>query len=258
MQEFIELAKGLADEAGEIIRKYYRQPIDIECKEDESPVTIADRAVEKRLRGMIENLRPDDGILGEEFGVKDSKNGLTWVLDPIDGTKAFMTGRPTFGTLIALCEEGEPILGVIDQPIIQDRWIGARGMETTHNGTVVKVRECPTLGEAVASSTTPMMFVGEENSLGEDFVFRFGRACQHSLWGGDCISYGLLANGYLDLVVEANMQLYDFLAHVPIVEGAGGKMCDFAGEPLNMNSGDTVVAMGDARMWEDVRTLLKK
>ena len=123
MQEFKAFANMLADEAGKIIHQYYRTPFDVERKGDDSPVTIADRAVEEALRGMIEAKRPDDGIIGEEFGVKESQNGLNWVLDPIDGTKPFTIGRPTFGTLIALCEEEKPVLGLIDQPIIKDRCI---------------------------------------------------------------------------------------------------------------------------------------
>jgi len=256
MQEFIELAKRLADESGEIIRQYYRRNFDIETKADETPVTIADRKVEERLREMIEGQRYRDGILGEEFGEKDSESGITWVLDPIDGTKAFMTGRPTFGTLIAACEGGVPFLGVIDQPITGDRWIGARYQETTHNGEVVKARSCPSLSKAVGASTSPTMFAGQETARGRDFPFDFDDACKQTIWGGDCVSYGHLASGYLDIVVEAHMQLYDFLAHVPIVEGAGGKICDFEGKPLTMASGDSVVAMGDERLWGDIAKLL--
>ena len=124
MQEFTEIANRLADEAGEIVRRHFRQPFDVETKSDDSPVTIADRGVEKRMREIIEEERPQDGILGEEFGEKPSESGLTWVLDPIDGTKSFVIGRPTFGTLIALCEDGIPKLGVIDQAILKERWVG--------------------------------------------------------------------------------------------------------------------------------------
>ena len=124
MQEFVTLANRLADEAGKIVKDYFRTPFEVEIKGDESPVTVADRAVEKRMRDILEKQRPDDGIYGEEYGIKDSKSGYTWVLDPIDGTKSFVIGRPTFGTLIALCQDGVPILGVIDQPILGERWVG--------------------------------------------------------------------------------------------------------------------------------------
>lgn len=124
MNEFVTLAKRLADEAGKIVKRYYRQPFDVISKEDESPVTIADRKIEERMREILEDARPQDGIYGEEHGVKTGESGLTWVLDPIDGTKSFVIGRPTFGTLIALCEDSIPKLGVIDQPILGERWIG--------------------------------------------------------------------------------------------------------------------------------------
>src|SRR5262245_37233348 len=120
--EFSTLGGLLADKAGEIARQYFRQPFEVISKADESPVTIADRTIEQTLRDILEKKRPDDGIYGEEFGIKPSKNGLTWVIDPIDGTKSFVIGRPTFGTLIALCKDDVPVLGIIDQPISKERW----------------------------------------------------------------------------------------------------------------------------------------
>lgn len=249
MQEFTELAKGLADASGDIIRDYYRQPLDIESKSDETPVTIADRAVEKRLREMIEDARPEDGILGEEFGAKDSKSGLSWVIDPIDGTKAFMTGFPTFGTLIALCENGAPILGILDQPILRDRWIGARGEQTTLNGEAIRTRTCTDPKDAIARSTTPDMFAVEHYPLLQN-------SFKHMIWGGDCIGYGALASGFVDIVIEAEMQPYDYLAMVPIVEGAGGVISDFNGQPLTMHSGDTVIAAGDETCLRNMQAIL--
>ncbi len=253
MQEFTQLANTLADKAGQIVRRYYRAPFDVESKEDTSPVTIADREVEQVLREIIEKQRPEDGIIGEEFGTKESQNGLTWVLDPIDGTKPFITGRPTFGTLIALCEEDKPILGVIDQAIINDRWIGAKGQTTIHNGDEVKTRSCKNLQASIGSSTSPMMFKDQ----GFDFITNWREKCQFIVWGGDCITYGLLANGNLDVIIEAEMKIYDYLAHVAIVEGAGGKMCDWHGEPLTLQSDHHVIALGDASLWGEVSELLK-
>src|SRR5262245_14477992 len=138
MKEFVQLANRLADAGGDIIRSHFRQPFEVISKADESPVTVADRNVEARIREIIEKERPEDGIYGEEFGIKESKNGLTWVLDPIDGTKSFVIGRPTFGTLIALCENDVPKLGVIDQAIVKERWVGVSGEQTLFNGKAVK------------------------------------------------------------------------------------------------------------------------
>lgn len=249
MQEFTALANHLADEAGEIVRQYFRTPFDVETKSDDSPVTIADRAVEQRLREIIEKERPDDGIYGEEFGVKDSKNGLTWVLDPIDGTKSFMIGRPTFGTLIALCEDDKPVLGIIDQAISRERWVGADG-QTTLNGDVVKTRSCKTIKDARICSTTPAMF-SETGPVYEAF-----ETGNKMAWGGDCYMYGLIAAGFMDIAIEASLSPYDFAALVPVIEHAGGKICDWDGNSLTLKSEGQVVAMGDYALWDEVKALI--
>ena len=250
MQEFEALANRLADEARIIARTHFRQPFDVISKGDSSPVTVADRGIEQRLREIIEAARPEDGIFGEEFGIKESKNGLVWVLDPIDGTKSFVIGRPTFGTLIALCENDVPKLGVIDQPISGERWIGAGG-KTTLNGTPVKTRPCKNLKDACAASTTPAMFKG--NRVYE----KIEPATKMMAWGGDCYMYGLLASGHMDLCVEASLSPYDFAALVPVVEGAGGLICDWNGKPLTLKSDGKVFAVGDKNLKEDVIALLK-
>jgi len=251
MQEFVQLANRLADESGNIIRQYFRTPLDVERKSDDSPVTIADREVEQALREIIEKERPEDGIFGEEFGVKESQNGLTWVLDPIDGTKSFIIGRPTFGTLIALCESDTPVLGIIDQPILKERWTGIKNEQTTLNGDKIKTTPCSSLDKASIASTTPAMF----SDTGPVYE-KFETGCKIS-WGADCYAYGLLASGHCDMVIEANLSPYDFVALVPVVEGAGGKICDWDGHPLTLKSGDKVIALGDASLWDEVSKLLK-
>lgn len=248
MQDFIELATKMADEAGKIIRPYFRANVDVEAKKDESPVTIADKSVEERLRAIIEEHRPEDGIIGEEFGIKEGKNKYTWVLDPIDGTKSFVIGRPTFGTLIALCEDGVPILGIIDQPISKERWIGVKGQATTFNGQPVKTRPCIDLKEARIASTSPSMMPDQWPKLYDE--------CGMVVWGGDCYSYGLIASGFLNLVVEKGLNLYDFAAIPPIIEGAGGFMCDWNGESLTLNSDDAVVAGGDIALKDQILSTL--
>lgn len=252
MKNFLPLASRLADEAGKIIRRHFRKPFDVISKADESPVTIADRAVEERLCALIEKERPEDGILGEEFGSKKSQNGLTWVLDPIDGTKSFVIGRPTFGTLIALCEGDVPVLGVIDQPITKERWIGIKGKKATLNGKPVKTRRCKTLKNACAGSTTPAMFA----KTGPVYE-RIEKETKMLAWGGDCYMYGLLASGHMDLCVEASLSPYDFAALVPVVEGAGGFMSDWDGKPLTLKSDGKVIALGDAGLKKQVLDLLK-
>ena len=252
MQEFVEFANALADAGRDIARQYFRQPFEIISKADESPVTVADRGIEKAIRDIIERERPADSILGEEFGKKDGSSGLTWVIDPIDGTKSFVIGRPTFGTLIALCEGDAPVLGIIDQPIQRERWVGARGTPTTYNGKVVKTRPCPTLKDACAASTTPAMFA----KTGPVYE-KIEAATKMMAWGGDCYMYGLLASGHMDLCIEANLSPYDFAALVPVVEGAGGFIRDWSGNALTLKSEGRVIALGDTKLWGSVSGLLK-
>lgn len=244
MQDILLTAHTLADAAGEVIRGHFRTPFEIISKSDETPVTVADRAVEARLREMIEAAHPQDGILGEEYGEKPSQNGRTWVIDPIDGTKSFIIGRPTFGTLIALCEDDVPVMGVIDQPILKERWVGAKGMPTTFNGIPVKTRPCATLKEAVAACTSPRQI--------ETLWPRLYTNCKAMVWGGDCYSYGLIASGFLDLDIETGLGTYDYAALPPIIEGAGGLMCDWEGKPLTLSANGQTIALGDPALKDAV------
>lgn len=250
MQEFKDFANRLADEAGEIVRQYFRKPFEVISKDDESPVTIADRSIEKRLREIIEAERPEDGIFGEEFGIKDSQNGYTWVIDPIDGTKSFVIGRPTFGTLIALCKDDVPVLGIIDQAISQERWVGVAGATTTFNGEPVSTRDCPSLSQACAASTTPAMF--DAHGVYEPFDTAF----KMMAWGGDCYMYGLLASGLMDICIEDSLSPYDFAALVPVVKGAGGYITDWSGNALTIKSKGDIVAISDKNLWPGLEQLL--
>lgn len=240
----VTLAERLADASGPVIRQYFRTPVAVDDKADASPVTIADREAERAIRAIIEAERPDDGIYGEEFGTKNLDAEWVWVIDPIDGTKSFITGRPIFGTLIALLHRGRPVLGVIDQPIVNDRWLGVEGRPTLFNGQPARVRACAGgLAAATLGTTSPDLFPGSDL----DAFRRVAGAAKVSVYGGDCYSYGLLAAGYYDLVVESGLKLYDFAALVPVVTGAGGLMTDWDGQPLDANSSGRVVAAGDAR-----------
>lgn len=240
----IVLAERLADAAGAAVRPYFRQKFDIETKGDLSPVTAADRASEAAMRAIIEAERPDDGIIGEEYGRVREGARYVWVLDPIDGTRAFVAGRPLFGTLVALLDEGRPVLGVIDQPIIGDRWVGAERRPTLFNGQPASTRRCAAIAEARIGTTSPHAFCAETFAAFD----RLRSGVRDTLYGGDCHNYGLLASGHLDLVVEAGLQLYDFAALVPVIEGAGGRMTDWQGRSLGRDSDGRVVAAGDASL----------
>jgi inositol-phosphate phosphatase/L-galactose 1-phosphate phosphatase/histidinol-phosphatase len=248
----LAFANGLADTAGAILRRYFRRGVAVDDKADLSPVTVADREAEAALRAAIEREHPADGIFGEEHGALRLDARRVWVLDPIDGTKSFISGVPLFGTLIALVEDGEPVLGVIDQPISRERWLGARGHASTLNGAAIRARACPTLGAATLFATSPDMFVGADSGGFQ----RLKGAVKLARYGADCYAYGLLAAGFVDLVVESSLKPYDFLAAVPVIEGAGGRITDWEGRRLGLGSGGRVVACGDPGLAAGARALL--
>ena len=202
------------------------------------------------MRRIIEAEYPRDGIIGEEYGEKAGTTGRVWVLDPIDGTTSFIAGRPIFGTLVALMVEGWPVLGVIDQPIGRERWVGVTGKPTTFNGAPARTRRCATLDQALLATTSPHLY-GDDQAV--SFLALASKVARRRLiYGGDCYNYGLVASGHVDLVVEAGLKLHDFAALIPIVEGAGGTMCDWSGDPLNADSAGDVIALGDPSRLEDV------
>jgi inositol-phosphate phosphatase / L-galactose 1-phosphate phosphatase / histidinol-phosphatase len=251
--DYLAFAHELADRAGEVLRRYYRAPISVDYKVDESPVTIADREAEGVMRDLIRSRFPEHGIEGEEFPSEHGEAELVWNLDPIDGTKAFLVGRPTFGTLISLLRRGKPVLGIIDQPISHERWVGVLGEPSTCNGSAIRVRPCPDLEQAVLSTTSPQMFKAAE----EQAAFtRLAKAVKFPVYGGDCYAYGLLAMGFADLVVEADLDLHDFAALVPVVEGAGGVITDWQGQVLGRGSDGRVIAAGDRRVHAQALALL--
>ena len=241
--ELLTFAGRLAEASGPVIRRYFRTPVSVEDKADASPVTVADRESELALRALIEREFPDHGIVGEEHGASRPGASHQWIIDPTDGTKAFITGKPMFGTLVALLRDGEPILGLIDQPVSGERWLGAAGHVTTFNGKPARVRACPELAKAVVNSTHPDMF----RKPGADRFWQVASVSKLTLWGGDCYAYGLLAIGHIDLVIEYGLKLYDFAALVPVIRGAGGAMSDWKGKPLNGASQGDVIAAGDER-----------
>ena len=242
----------MADEAAAIVLSYFRQPIAVEDKQDASPVTVADRQAEAAMRLLIAQHVPHHGILGEEFGPERTDAEWVWIFDPIDGTKAFITGKPSFGTLIALLHRGEPVLGIIDQPVLRERWLGVKGRPTTLNGAVVKCRDCDDLGRAALYSTAPEMFKDGDLTAFQ----RVRTAVKLCRFGADCYAYGLLALGFVDLIVEASLQPYDYLAMVPVIEGAGGVITDWQGGKLGLGSSGKVVAAGARRAHEAALALL--
>jgi inositol-phosphate phosphatase/L-galactose 1-phosphate phosphatase/histidinol-phosphatase len=249
---FVAVAHRLADAAGAVIRPYFRTPIAIDDKADESPVTIADRQAESVMRDLVRETLPSHGIIGEEFGAHQPDAEWLWIFDPIDGTKAFITGKPSFGTLICLMHNGEPVLGVLDQPITGERWIGVIGQGTTLNGKPLKVRACDQVNKAALYSTDPSMFSGEEVAA----YNRLAEAVKLRRFGADCYAYGLLAAGFVDLVCEADLKLYDFAALIPIIREAGGVVTDWTGAAPSLATDGRILAAGDARCHQQALDLL--
>lgn len=247
----LALADTLADRARSIARSYFRRPLAVEHKPDRSPVTVADREIETELRRLIRAAFPAHGIRGEEFAA-EAGGEFTWVLDPIDGTKSFITGFPLFGSLIALLRAERPVLGVIEVPALGERWFGSEGAPTVFNGTPVRTSACNSIAQARLYTTTAEAFQGDDLRRYQAVAAR----AQLRRYGGDCYIYGLLASGHCDLVIEAAMQPHDFQALVPVVEGAGGRISDWNGRALDVNSDERVLAAATPALWEQALEVL--
>ncbi len=249
LDDILILAGRLADAARTEILPHFRTGIGHDDKDDASPVTVADRAAERAMRDLIEAARPNDGIFGEEFGVSNADAETIWILDPIDGTKPFITGKPVFGTLIGVIRDGRAIAGVLEAPATGDRWIGASGRASTFNGQSIQTRTGRTLDRAWLTATAHGMFEGDNLARFE----ALSAATQHTTYGSDCQGYGYLACGWLDLVCEDTLAPYDYAALVPIIEGAGGVMTDWQGVALDFPTDGaakkhSVIAAGDAAL----------
>lgn len=241
--DWVALAHGMADAAGEIARRYFRTSVAVETKKDDSPVSQADREIESALRAILAEAAPAHAILGEEEGgdVAHAMQGWTWVIDPIDGTRAFLAGVPTFGILIALCWQGTPVLGILDQPIARERWLGIAGQTTTLNGAPIRTRACASVTEATFSTTSPFLFPAQAQPMMEAIT----KTARSTVFGKDCYAYGLLAAGFIDLVIETGLKAHDVMALVPIIEGAGGRIVQWNGAPVTLESCADIIACGD-------------
>lgn len=238
MNDFLMTINEALEQSRSTIKCHFRKRIQVDNKADASPVTKADRMAEAQIRAVISTRHPDHGILGEEHGVVHSESDYQWVIDPIDGTKSFISGMPTFGTLIGLTYRSSALLGVIDMPMLGECWIGSKGKITTLNGEKCQVSNIRSLDQAIVYCTEPEMF--DQTQL-QSFE-RLSKAVQLRRFGGDCYSYGLLASGQIDLVVEGSLHYYDIMALIPVVEGAGGIITDWQGQPLEKDWDGLVVA----------------
>jgi inositol-phosphate phosphatase/L-galactose 1-phosphate phosphatase/histidinol-phosphatase len=242
----LALAEQLADVARRVARQHFRMPLEVAQKADGTPVTVADRGIEDEMRRLIRVAFPRHAIRGEEFGAEGSGE-FTWVLDPIDGTKSFISGYPLFGSLIALVQGVRAVLGVIEVPALAERWVAAEGRRTLFNGRPAQTSPCRDLGRAIVYTTTAETFEGGERTRFEALAAR----CALRRFGGDCYLYGMLASGYCDLVVETKLKPHDFMAVIPIVTCAGGRISDWSGAPLDGSSDGRVIAAATEELWRD-------
>lgn len=250
----IQVASDIADLARSVSLKYFRQSLEITQKADRSPVTIADQQTEALIRAQISRHFPDHGFYGEESGQMDTDAKWVWVVDPIDGTTSFSTGKPTFGTLIALLYEGAPVLGIVDLPALDDRWLGVKGRPTLYNGVEVHANAGVTdISDCSAYTTTTKMF--DEAAMKR--YQKLEQACKFSVFGADCLGYGLLASGFTEIVVEDSLEPYDYMSLVPVIEGAGGCISDWEGKPLVLGSGRQVVASANIELHQKVLKALE-
>lgn len=252
-QEYIEIAERLASAARPIARHYFRSDVAIESKSDASPVTQADRDIESAMRDILADACPEHTIVGEEMGGTPNQSGPMWILDPIDGTKAFATGTPVFGTLIGLAIEKRFVLGVIDQPISEEKWLGVAGRETTFNDAPVHVSDCEVLAQARLYTTAPDYFAP---GSAYDAFCRVREKVLFTRYGADCYAFGLMASGFVDLIVESQLKLWDFAALVPVIEGAGGVITDWHGASLTVESEGHLVAASSPALHEAALRLL--
>jgi len=236
--QLLSFAHELADLAAPIARRHFRTPHDVDTKQDQSPVTIADRDIEQALRDHIEHRFPEHGIYGEEHGTARLDAEFVWVIDPIDGTKAFASGNPLFGTLIGLMQRGTPIVGVVDAPALGERYHGALGAGSFRDREQpLASRRVQRVEDAVLYCTTPDLLLDHAGHQ---------RLRQRSRWtsfGGDCMAYAWLAAGTADLVVDTTLKPFDWCALVPILQQAGAEIVDWNGAPLTLASdGDAIAA----------------
>ncbi len=250
--DHLMLAGELADVAGKILMRHYRQRPAVEHKQDKSPVTAADREAEQAMRYLIERHCPEHGILGEEFGGHAMDADYLWVIDPIDGTRSFISGIPLFTTLIALTYQGKPMLGLIDQPVTGERWIGMAGGNCRMNGQIVRTRPCPALFDATVSTTSPFLLSGR----GWEVFAQAAKKARITLFGGDAYAYAQIASGNIDLIIEEGLKPYDYAALAPVIESAGGVVTDWQGQPITLASDGTILAAGDAALHQQAMKLL--
>jgi len=254
LADLTEFTCSLARTAASVTRSYFRKPIDVIQKMDKSPVTIADRECETRLREMITERYPGHGILGEEHGFEGKELSEIWVVDPIDGTKSFISGLPLYGTLLAYTRDKNSQIGAISMPELDEFWIGVRGEGCFFNGKPCRTSGCRSLEEAILMTTSVEYFSPENR---EKFQ-ALSQKTRLRRYGGDCYIYAMVASGWADLAVETGLQSYDYMALVPVIEEAGGVITDWSGNRPNLNSDGSIVAAATKELHQQALEILDR
>jgi histidinol phosphatase-like enzyme (inositol monophosphatase family) len=253
LPEFLRFANTVADAARQTSLRYFRADLELLIKADGSPVTVADRETERVIRDLLARSYPQHGVFGEEHGWTATDCPYTWIVDPIDGTKSYLAGAPTYGMLLALLYDGVPVLGIIDIPALDERWCGVVGQATTMNDRPVKTSSCTAVEQAVLTVISPdRIETGDQPAV--DALSRMARVRRYS---SDGYSHPLLASGYVDMVVTAGQEPFDYLAVVPVVEGAGGCITDWSGAPLRLDSDGRILVTATPELHREALNVLQ-
>ena len=252
IDEFSDFSIHLADESEKIIKKYFRTSLDVDSKEDQSPVTIADKEVELKIREIIKTHYPEHGILGEEFNQTNIESEYIWVIDPIDGTRSFIAGHKDFGTLIALVYNNKPIVGIINCPMHNERWVGIINKETTMNNKVVKTSKTTVINESYFCTSGLYL---EDDHFKKSCDKIINKSKYYRL-GGDCYMYGMIASGLIEIVLEDTLKTHDYMALIPVIEGAGGVVTDKYGSPVTINSDGSIVASANKSLHNQIINII--
>ena len=252
IDEFSDFSIHLADESEKIIKKYFRTSLDVDSKEDQSPVTIADKEVELKIREIIKTHYPEHGILGEEFDQTNIESEYIWVIDPIDGTRSFIAGHKDFGTLIALVYNNKPIVGIINCPMHNERWVGIINKETTMNNKVVKTSKTTVINESYFCTSGLYL----EDDHFKKSCDKITNKSKYYRLGGDCYMYGMIASGLIEIVLEDTLKTHDYMALIPVIEGAGGVVTDKYGSPVTINSDGSIVASANKSLHNQIINII--
>ena len=253
--ELLKFGLNFADVSKKILQKNYFKNFDIEEKNDGSLVTNIDKEIEEKFRKTLKKKFPEHGVIGEEFGPENENNEYVWILDPLDGTHSFIAGKPLFGTLICCMKNSKPIIGVVDIPILSQRWFGGEKLGVKFNNKkCIKISNKKKFKQTIMASTSLLMF--DEKNLSK--IIDIYKKVKFPVFGTDCYAYGLLLSGKIDLIIEANMKPWDYMAQAALIDEIGGLITDWDGNKLSLNSDGKIIASNFSNHHKEIVNLIKK